>query len=109
MLETLHDYKSSVLGTEMIGYHHDLKPKNVLVSEARIVLSDFGLSELKTDDDSRNPFRRGQGHYLAPECADLVHNLSKGVTSRASDVWSSRCILLEVIVFMDQSHRSCSD
>ena len=99
-LETLHDYKSSVLGTEMIGYHHDLKPKNVLVSEARFVLSDFGLAKLKTGDDSRTPFKMGQGHYLAPECEDLEHNFSKGVISRASDVWSLGCILLEVIVFM---------
>lgn len=99
-LETLHDYKSCVLGTEMIGYHHDLKPKNVLVSEARFVLSDFGLSKLKTGDDSRTPFKKGQGHYLAPECEDLERNFSKGVISRASDVWSLGCILLEVIVFM---------
>lgn len=99
-LETLHDYKSGVLGTEMIGYHHDLKPKNVLVSEARFVLSDFGLSKLKTGEDSRTPFKKGQGHYLAPECEDLEDDYSKGVVSRASDVWCLGCIMLEVIVFM---------
>lgn len=99
-LETLHDYKSDVLDKEMIGYHHDLKPKNVLVSEGRFVLSDFGLSKLKTGEDSRTPFKKGQGHYLAPECEDLEHDFSKGVISRASDVWSLGCIVLEVIVFM---------
>lgn len=99
-LETLHEYKSGVLGTEMIGYHHDLKPTNVLVLEARFVLSDFGLSKLKTGEDSRTPFRMGQGHYLAPECEDSEQNFSKGVISRASDVWSLGCIMLEIIVFM---------
>lgn len=99
-LETLHDYKSDVLGTEMIGYHHDLKPKNVLVARGRFVLSDFGLSKLKTGEDSRTPFNKGQGHYLAPECEDLEHDFSKGVVSRASDVWSLGCIVLEVIVYM---------
>ena len=99
-LETLHDYKSGVLGTEMIGYHHDLKPKNVLVSETHFVLSDFGLSKLKTGEDSRTPFKKGQGHYLAPECEDFELNFSKGIISRASDVWSLGCIILEAIVFM---------
>lgn len=56
-LETLHDYKSDVPDKEMIGYHHDLKPKNVLVSKGRFVLSDFGLSKLKTGEDSRTPFK----------------------------------------------------
>ena len=99
-LETLHEYKSDVLGTQMIGYHHDLKPKIVLVSEGRFVLSDFGLSKLKISEDSQTPFKRGQGHYLAPECEDLEHDFSKGVISRASDIWSLGCIVLEVIVFM---------
>ena len=89
-LETLHKYKSDILGTEMIGYHHDLKPKNVLLTRGRFVLSDFGLSKLKTGEDSRTPFKVGQGHYLAPECEDPDSGFSKGVISRASDVWSLR-------------------
>ena len=99
-LETLHRYKSDILGTEMIGYHHDLKPKNVLLTRGRFVLSDFGLSKLKTGEDSRTPFKVGQGHYLAPECEDPDSGFSKGFISRASDVWSLGCIMLEVIVFM---------
>ena len=99
-LETLHSYKSEVLGKEMIGYHHDLKPKNVLVSKGRFILSDFGLSKLKSGEDSRTPFKKGQGHYLAPECEDLGKDFSKGIISRASDAWSLGCIILEVIVFM---------
>ena len=99
-LETLHGYKSDVLGTEMIGFHHDLKPKNVLIIKNRFVLSDFGLSKLKTGEDSRTPFKVGQGFYLAPECEDSDNGFSKGTISRASDVWSLGCIVLEVIVFM---------
>ena len=99
-LETLHEYKSDVLGREMIGYHHDLKPKNVLVSTGRFILSGFGLSKLKIGDNSRTPFKKGQGHYLAPECEDPEHDFSKGMINRASDAWSLGCILLEVIIFM---------
>ena len=99
-LETLHEYKSDVLGREMIGYHHDLKPKNVLVSTGRFILSDFGLSKLKIGDNSRTPFKKGQGHYLAPECEDPEHDFSKGMINRASDTWSLGCILLEVIIYM---------
>ena len=99
-LETLHENKSDVLGREMIGYHHDLKPKNVLVSTGRFILSDFGLSKLKIGDNSRTPFKKGQGHYLAPECEDPEHDFSKGMINRASDTWSLGCILLEVIIYM---------
>ena len=99
-LQTLHEYKSDVLGREMIGYHHDLKPKNILVSKGRFILSDFGLSKLKTAADSRTPFKMGQGHYLAPECEDPELDFSKGIVSRASDVWSLGCILLEILIFM---------
>ena len=99
-LETLHGYKSDILSTEMIGYHHDLKPKNVLLASDRFVLSDFGLSKLKAGEDSRTPFRVGQGYYLAPECEDSDNGFTKGTVSRASDVWSLGCIILEVVVFM---------
>ena len=99
-LQTLHEYKSDVLGREMIGYHHDLKPKNILVSNGRFILSDFGLSKLKTAADSRTPFKMGQVHYLAPECEDPELDFSKGIVSRASDVWSLGCILLEILIFM---------
>ncbi|KAL9618579.1 MAG: hypothetical protein Q9160_006690 [Pyrenula sp. 1 TL-2023] len=99
-LETLHDYKSDVLGAEMIGYHHDLKPKNILVNKSRFVLSDFGLSKLKGGEDSKTPFKRGQGYYLAPECENFDQDFSKGIVSRASDVWSLGCIMLEVVIFM---------
>ena len=99
-LVTLHEYKSDALGAEMIGYHHDLKPKNVLVDGSRFVLSDFGLSKLKAGEDSRTSFKRGQGHYLAPECEDLERDFSKGIISRASDIWSLGCIMLEVVIFI---------
>ena len=98
-LETLHSYKSDILA-DMIGYHHDLKPKNILVSKERFVLADFGLSRLKTGEDSQTPFKIGQGHYLAPECEDFQNDFSKGRIGRASDVWSLGCIMLEVFVFM---------
>ncbi len=99
-LATLHDYRSTTFEMEMIGYHHDLKPKNILVAGDQFILADFGLSKLEARDSSKTEFKIGRGHYLAPECEDLLDHFKKGIISRASDVWSFGCILLEVAIFM---------
>jgi serine/threonine protein kinase len=104
-LETLHTYKSSTTNLEMIGYHHDLNPKNILVNEDRFILSDFGLSKLEVRDDSKTMFKVGRGFYLAPECEELASQFRKGVITRASDIWSFGCILLEVLIFMHYGSR----
>jgi len=99
-ISTLHNYRSAALNLQMIGYHHDLKPKNILVSGNLFVLADFGISKLKLGEDSRTMFRNGQGYYLAPECENVQRGFEKGVITRASDIWSFGCIMLEVLVFM---------
>jgi serine/threonine protein kinase len=99
-LASLHEFKSSTFNMELMGFHHDLKPKNILVSGARFILSDFGLSKLEKRNSSRTEFKIGRGHYLAPECEDLLDRFRKGTITRASDVWSFGCILLEVLIYM---------
>ncbi|KAF2826432.1 kinase-like protein [Ophiobolus disseminans] len=99
-LATLHEYRSTTFDMELMGYHHDLKPRNILVSGSRFILSDFGLSKLEARDESKTDFKVGKGHYLAPECEDLLNQFKKGVITRASDVWSLGCVMLEVIIFM---------
>ncbi len=86
----------------MIGYHHDLKPRNILVSSGCFLLSDFGLSKLKVGEDSRTQFKPPDNHYMAPECEDIQLDFVRGEVTRASDVWSLACIFLEVLVFMIQ-------
>lgn len=99
-LESLHGFKLEDLDIKLIGHHHDIKPKNVLVRDKRFILADFGLSKLKDGSNSKSPFKVGQGHYLAPECEDGDAKFKKGIVGRSSDIWSLGCIMLEVIVFM---------
>lgn len=99
-LASLHEFKSSTFDMELMGFHHDLKPKNILVSGARFILSDFGLSKLEKRNSSRTEFKIGRGHYLAPECEDLLDRFRKGTITRASDIWSFGCILLEVLIYL---------
>jgi serine/threonine protein kinase len=94
-IEKVHYYTLHRLNIDMIGCHHDLKPKNILVSGKAFVLSDFGISKFKdVEEDSKSTFEHGGGDYLAPECE--THT-----TSRPSDIWSFGCIILEVLIYMN--------
>jgi serine/threonine protein kinase len=101
-LHSLHSFRSAALNLQMIGYHHDLKPQNILVSNGCFLLSDFGLSKLKRGEDSRTRFKPPDNYYMAPECEDIQLDFVPGEVTRASDVWSLACIILEVLVFMTQ-------
>lgn len=60
---------------EAIGYHHDLRPPNVLVSPDTFILADFGLGHLKSAEAlSHTPYKSISGDYIAPECTDMVEN-----------------------------------
>jgi TolB-like protein len=70
--------------------HRDLKPSNVmLAADGRILLSDFGISQLAVDT-SDNGFAGTPG-YMAPE---LIENDT--VDARA-DVWALGAMLYEMI------------
>ncbi|KAI1754171.1 kinase-like domain-containing protein [Xylaria castorea] len=99
-LESLHGFKLEDLDVKLIGYHHDINPRNVLVQGKRFILADFGLSKLTEGSNSKTPFKIGRGHYLAPECEDHDAGFKKGIIGRSGDVWSLGCIMLEVIVSM---------
>jgi serine/threonine protein kinase len=82
---------------EAIGYHHDIRPPNILVSRDTFLLADFGLGNLKsTDSHSDTPFKHGAGDYLAPECSD-----DEGQKfTRAVDVWAFGCLIAETATYM---------
>ncbi|ORY10807.1 kinase-like domain-containing protein [Clohesyomyces aquaticus] len=83
-----------------IGYHHDMRPENVLVQGTTFLITDFGLSELRADDrTSKTRLKGGDDDYLGPESFNAVE-LCNGTVGRALDVWAFGCILLEIGVFI---------
>ncbi|KAL8794049.1 MAG: hypothetical protein Q9195_003349 [Heterodermia aff. obscurata] len=82
-----------------IGYHHDLRPANILVTSKTFVLADFGMGRLKAANElSQTPWKVGAGDYIAPECMDndFVHQ----DVGRAIDVWAFGCLVAEVAAFI---------
>jgi len=88
-------------GIGMIGYHHDLRPANILVHRGTFVIADFGLSRLKPNDtDSKTKLHGGQDDYLGPESFDY-ESWTNGSVGRPSDVWALGCILIELATFIE--------
>lgn len=84
---------------EAIGYHHDLRPPNVLVSHDSFILADFGLGSLKDAESlSLTPYKPISGDYIAPECTDMEE--MPQTVNRAIDVWAFGCLILEVVTYM---------
>jgi serine/threonine protein kinase len=83
---------------DAIGYHHDLRPANVLVNQQTFVLADFGLGKLKSANEaSETAWKAGTGDYLAPECMDdEFHHQDVG---RSIDIWAFACLMAEVLTF----------
>ncbi|KAJ8121558.1 hypothetical protein ONZ43_g2018 [Nemania bipapillata] len=82
-----------------IGYHHDLRPSNVLVSTDTFILADFGLGSLKWADAlSHTPFKHVSGDYVAPECTNA--NEEGQEVGRSIDVWALGCLISEVVTYM---------
>ena len=83
-IESIHNYFSDEFNLTLIGCHHDLHHRNILVSKNKLLLADFGLSRLRPEN-SRSRFK-GMGDYIAPECEPIQN----GMFSRAS--WVEQAI-----------------
>lgn len=91
-----------------IGYHHDLRPANILVNKETFILADFGMSQLKGEEEgSQTNWKLGFGDYLAPECMD--ENFVHQNVGRAIDVWAFGCLMAEVATFMYRGPKALSE
>lgn len=91
-VEHVHEFAERKIDLDLIGCHHDLRPRNILVSGSSLILADFGLTTFKpTSQNSATPFKSGMDDYVAPD--DPIH--------RSSDIWSLGCIVAEVATYME--------
>ncbi|KAI1178096.1 kinase-like protein [Nemania sp. FL0916] len=100
-VEQVHIFSQSTLNLGLIGCHHDVRPRNILVSDGLFILADFGLSSLKSlSQDSQTPFKNVSDDYLAPECEDWENGFQGGVVHRSADIWSFGCIVAEIATYI---------
>lgn len=92
------------LDFEAVGYHHDLRPANVLVSGETFLLADFGLGNLKSIEmESQTPWKPTTGDYLAPECMDDKNRIQH--VARPIDTWAFGCLMADVVTYMHKGVR----
>ncbi|RCK56120.1 Serine/threonine-protein kinase psk1 [Candida viswanathii] len=72
--------------------YRDLKPENCMLnSKGNLVLTDFGLSKVSSDDDKKNHSMTGTAQYMAPE-------VLKGEPYDYSvDWWSLGCVAFDLL------------
>ncbi|KAF4451406.1 serine/threonine protein kinase [Fusarium austroafricanum] len=99
------DVGSDGLHTKRLGFHHDLKPANILLFQGELgtfgtwKITDFGSGTVKffKCDSSEEIYNRkastGDTVYSAPEY------VVEGRVSRPKDVWSLGCIFLETLIW----------
>ena len=101
-LETVHNcnLEDSEDSFTVVGYHHDIRPQNILVRANDFVLTDFGLAKMSEDDTSSGtPYRAGFGEYAAPECID--DNFIHQKVGRTIDIWSHGAMMVDIASFIE--------
>jgi serine/threonine protein kinase len=75
--------------------HRDVKPDNILITDSRVVVTDFGHST--TETNSKDHFK-GTLHYLPPEIYELKRGISnRGLWSDRSDVFAFAVVAVELL------------
>ena len=104
-LESIHNLHinptDSNVDVSRIGYHHDLRPRNILVTSNTFLLADFGLSRFKlANANSRTKWRENMGDYIAPEC--MNQDFEPQDVGRAIDIWAFGGIIIDVAWYREQ-------
>lgn len=114
-LRHLHNFqlRSTTLEIEskisMHGYHHDIKPRNVLVRGTSFILADFGSSRMKeTEKPTSTLWKNTTFDYGAPECRD-PETLNACRVGRPLDIWSLACIFTEIVTYMEHGSQGVID
>ncbi|KAK3995167.1 hypothetical protein QBC44DRAFT_389886 [Cladorrhinum sp. PSN332] len=83
------------------GYHHDIRPANILVTPTTFIFADFGLSRhTPPGEEPSRVFIKNIGHYLAPESMDQKMNPQQ--VGRACDVWALGCLVSELATYLER-------
>jgi serine/threonine protein kinase len=81
-----------------VGYHGDLKPRNILKFELQGKLawkiSDFGTSNLKSVDDTSTENMETTPYWAPEKFLTNITQRADGNHGRSHDVWSLGCIFL---------------
>lgn len=104
-LENIHDLHLNKadyqINISRVGYHHDVRPRNILVTPNNFVLADFGLSKFKVvDAGSRTKWKENVGDYIAPECMD--EDFEPQDVGRAIDIWALGGIIFDLAWHREQ-------
>ncbi|KAJ4385998.1 hypothetical protein N0V93_008889 [Gnomoniopsis smithogilvyi] len=110
-LQRIHNYREShqtlaVSRESMFGRHGDIKPENMLLFRRKdipddkgiIQLSDFGLARFHSEH-SRSGIRPSKLHGCSPTYRPPEVDFKEGKVSRAYDIWSLACVLLEFVTW----------
>ena len=100
-IAAFHHFAHPELELYLKGFHHDLKPANILVKGSRFFLSDFGLSKLKDmDAKSKTLSKDIIGYYLSPESETIEDGFQNKMIGQPSDIWALGCILAVVLTYI---------
>lgn len=98
-LEFIHSDKHINSTAKAIIRHKDIKPKNILVHEGYVLLTDFGISKRCLDGITTTNGNGPQSLvYSAPEVTEDTRN-------RKADVFSLGCVFLEIFLTLRSDHR----
>ena len=103
-MEAVHNFKlrssMSPAFVTSFGYHHDIRPANILVTSTTFILTDFGLARSKPfDQNSPSLWKPNKGDYIAPEC--MNEEMDHQRIGRSYDIWSFGCLVAETATYME--------
>jgi serine/threonine protein kinase len=101
-IHSVHNFRiRGEVDIDLIMYHHDLRPANILVGPDTFLLADFGLSSTKPPEKgSKTEWKNTMGDYIAPECMNA--DFKSQSVGRGMDIWALGCLLVELATYMLQ-------